>query len=37
MQLLVMINGANLNALLNSGSTHNFIDIEAAQCAEVQW
>jgi hypothetical protein len=30
MLLLVMINGTHLRALLDSRSTHNFIDIAAA-------
>jgi hypothetical protein len=37
MQLLVMINGADLRTLLDSGSTHNFINIAVAQCAGVKW
>jgi hypothetical protein len=37
MQLLVSIDGANLNAMLDSGSTHNFIDIAAAQHVGVEW
>jgi hypothetical protein len=31
MQLLVMMNGTRLRALLDFGSTHNFVDIMAAQ------
>ncbi|KAG8091285.1 hypothetical protein GUJ93_ZPchr0011g27170 [Zizania palustris] len=30
MQLVVNIKGTQINALLDSGSTHNFIDINAA-------
>jgi hypothetical protein len=35
MQILV-INGAHLSALLDSGSTNNFVDSVAAACAGVQ-
>jgi predicted aspartyl protease len=36
MQLVVNINGTRLTALLNSGSTHNFVDVEAAARAGIQ-
>jgi hypothetical protein len=36
MQVLVIINGAHLSALLDSGSTHNFVDSTSAARAGVQ-
>jgi hypothetical protein len=30
MQVYVLINDTKLRALLDSGSTHNFVDLEAA-------
>jgi hypothetical protein len=36
MQLVVNINGTRLTALLDSGSTHNFVDVEAAVRASIQ-
>jgi predicted aspartyl protease len=36
MQLVVNINGTRLTALLNSGSTHNFVDVEVAARAGIQ-
>jgi hypothetical protein len=36
MQLVVNINGTRLTALLNSGSAHNFVDVEAAARAGIQ-
>jgi hypothetical protein len=35
MQLVVVVNGIQLRALLDSGSTHNFIDLVAANRAVV--
>jgi hypothetical protein len=36
MQLVVDINGVWLTALLDSGSTHNFVDLEEAVPARLQ-
>jgi hypothetical protein len=36
MQLVVTINGTCLTALLDSGSTHNFVDVEAAARVSIQ-
>jgi hypothetical protein len=36
MQLVVDINGVWLTALLDSGSTHNFVDLEVAARARLQ-
>jgi hypothetical protein len=36
MQLVVTINGICLTTLLDSGSTHNFVDVEAAAHAGIQ-
>jgi hypothetical protein len=33
MQVMVLVNGAHLAALLDSGSTHNFVDSAAAMRA----
>jgi hypothetical protein len=35
MQLNIIINGTHLTALLDSGSTHNFVDVEAATCVGI--
>jgi hypothetical protein len=35
MQLVVYINGARLNALLDSGSTHNFVDLDVVERAGI--
>jgi hypothetical protein len=35
MQLVVDINGTRLNALLDSGSTHNFVDLDTAERAGI--
>jgi predicted aspartyl protease len=35
MQLIVDINGTRHNALLDSGSTHNFVDLDAAEHAGI--
>jgi hypothetical protein len=37
MQLHVDVNGVRLLTLLNSGSTHNFIDLDAAARAGIQF
>jgi hypothetical protein len=34
MQLFVVVNGARLTSLLDSGLTHNFVDLGAAACAD---
>jgi hypothetical protein len=31
MQLYVIINGARITALMDSGSTHNFVDLDATK------
>jgi hypothetical protein len=36
MQVLVIVNGAHLSALLDSGSTYNFVDSAAAVHAGIQ-
>jgi hypothetical protein len=36
MQVLVIVNGAHLSALLDSGSTHNFVDSTADTCTGIQ-
>jgi hypothetical protein len=36
MQVLVIVNGAHLSALLDSGSTHNFVDSAAAVHTGIQ-
>jgi hypothetical protein len=35
MQLIILVNGARLTALLDSGSTHNFVDTGAVQRAAI--
>jgi hypothetical protein len=35
MKIIVDINGAHLLALLDSGSSHNFVDVEAAAYAGI--
>jgi hypothetical protein len=35
MQVHVVVNGATLCALLDSGSTHNFLDTDVAACIEM--
>jgi hypothetical protein len=37
MQLAIDTNSVRLTALLDSGSTHNFVDLEAAEQAGIQW
>jgi hypothetical protein len=37
MQLLVVINDVDLRALLDSGSTHNFINTAATHRAGITW
>jgi hypothetical protein len=37
MQLFVLINWAQLTTLLDSRSTHNFLDLEASACAGIHF
>jgi hypothetical protein len=37
MKLAIDANGVRLTALLDFGSTHNFLDLEVAERAGIQW
>jgi hypothetical protein len=37
MQLYIIINDAWITALLDSGSTHNFVDLNTTECIDIKF
>jgi hypothetical protein len=37
MQLYIIINDAWITALLDSGSTHNFVDLDTTECIDIKF